>query len=94
MTEKIDVSGLVPANIVGMDQPTRLLVMLTAAHSVETLHVAGLVHGDIEPENVLIKQDGSNFAAKIIDFDNCFIAAEPPPRRNSSAILPIIRPSS
>jgi serine/threonine protein kinase len=79
VTEKIDVSGLVPADIVGMDQVTRLLVMLTAAHSIETLHVAGLVHGDIKPENVLIKQDGSNFAAKIIDFDNCFIAGEPPP---------------
>jgi Protein kinase domain len=63
-----------------MDSATRLLVMLTAARSIETLHVAGLVHGDIKPENVLIKWASTNFTAKIIDFDNCFIAHEPPPK--------------
>jgi eukaryotic-like serine/threonine-protein kinase len=79
VTEKIDVSGLEPADIARMDIERRLLVMLTAAHSIETLHVAGLVHGDIKPPNVLIKQIHANFAAKIIDFDNCFVAYNPPP---------------
>jgi len=79
VTEKIDISGLEPEDIARMDVSSRLLVMLTAVHSIGTLHVAGLVHGDIKPPNVLIKSVRDNFLAKIIDFDNCFVAHMPPP---------------
>ena len=62
-----------------MDRDSRIFIMLTAAKSLDTLHKAGLVHGDVKPDNLLIKAlDKGRFAIKVIDFDNCFPVRNPP----------------
>ena len=79
VTAKVDVTGIEPRDIAAMPQESRIMVMLTACHSLGTLHAAHLVHGDVKPPNVLIKPAEADFVAKIIDFDNCFVEYEPPP---------------
>jgi serine/threonine protein kinase len=78
VTTKVDVSDIGPKDIAGMPRNDRILIMLTASRSLDTLHKAGLVHGDVTPENLLIKALEKGFAIKVIDFDNCFPAHKPP----------------
>jgi serine/threonine protein kinase len=79
VTAKVDVSRISVRDIAAMDRDSRILIMLTAAKSLDTLHKAGLVHGDVKPDNLLIKELGKGrFAIKVIDFDNCFPVHEPP----------------
>ena len=79
VTVKVDVSGIGPREIAALPRGQRILIMLTATKSLDTLHKAGLVHGDVKPENLLIKAlDAGHFAVKVIDFDNCFPVHNPP----------------
>ena len=78
-TDKVDVSRISVGDIAAMDRDSRILIMLTAAKSLDTLHKAGLVHGDVKPDNLLIKAlDKGRCAIKVIDFDNCFPVHDPP----------------
>jgi eukaryotic-like serine/threonine-protein kinase len=79
VTIKVDVSGIGPKEIAALPRGQRIFIMLTAAKSLDTLHKAGLVHGDVKPENLLINAlDEGRFAVKVIDFDNCFPVHDPP----------------
>jgi eukaryotic-like serine/threonine-protein kinase len=79
VTDKVSVSRTSVRDIAALDRESRILIMLTAAKSLDTLHKAGLVHGDVKPDNLLIKAlDKGRFAIKVIDFDNCFPVHRPP----------------
>lgn len=79
ITEAIDVAAISVAAIAALPIDDRLLILKTVTHSVGILHAAGIVHGDIKPDNVLIKLTaGGNYTTKLIDFDNSFVTGEPP----------------
>jgi eukaryotic-like serine/threonine-protein kinase len=80
VTEKIEVMTITAEEVAELPLDTRLLLMITVAHSLNVLHRAGLVHGDIKPPNILIKRlDGGGYGTKLIDFDNAVFAGEPLP---------------
>jgi eukaryotic-like serine/threonine-protein kinase len=80
VTLKVDVTHISPREIAGLPRDDRILIMLTAAKSLETLHRAGLVHGDVKLDNLLVKAlPGGGHAIKVIDFDNCFPVNHPAP---------------
>ncbi|MGQ0841407.1 protein kinase domain-containing protein [Actinokineospora sp.] len=63
--------------------PARQGVLLgTLADSLRLLHRLRIVHGDLKPENVLVHQPvGSDLqVAKLIDFDDAYLAGDPPAR--------------
>jgi hypothetical protein len=75
-----DVTRIGPTEIAALPRDDRILIMLTAAKSLETLHRAGLVHGDVKPDNLLVSVlPGGGHAIKVIDFDNCFPVNHPAP---------------
>jgi eukaryotic-like serine/threonine-protein kinase len=59
--------------------PDQLVLLKTVAHSLRILHDRGIVHGDLKPSNVLIKRTELGYTTKLIDFDNAYLAGEPPP---------------
>jgi eukaryotic-like serine/threonine-protein kinase len=79
VTEKVEVSGLEPADVAALAFPDQLVLLKTVAHSLRILHDRGIVHGDLKPSNVLIKRTELGYTTKLIDFDNAYLAGEPPP---------------
>lgn len=60
-----------------MCEQEKLKLCRILAHSVYRLHENGIVHGDLKPENSLLKRlESGAVTAKLIDFDNCFWESE------------------
>lgn len=79
VTEKVDTTSSTIPQISKLPLQQRLLILKTVAHSVSILHQLSIVHGDIKPENILIKKTSeSNYIAKLIDFDNSYFSSKPP----------------
>lgn len=79
VTEKIDVASLSVAEIATLPLASRVLILKTIAHSLNVLHNAQIVHGDLKPDNVLIKRSKTgSYTAKLIDFDNSYFSGHPP----------------
>jgi serine/threonine protein kinase len=79
VTEKVEVASLEPADVAALAFPDQLVLLKTVAHSLRILHDRGIVHGDLKPSNVLIKRTELGYTTKLIDFDNAYLAGEPPP---------------
>jgi serine/threonine protein kinase len=79
VTEKVEVAGLSPADNSSLPFQDQLVLLKTVAHSLRILHDRGIVHGDLKPSNVLIKRTELGYTTKLIDFDNAYLAGEPPP---------------
>jgi serine/threonine protein kinase len=79
VTEKVEVVGLEPGDVASFAFPDQLVLLKTVAHSLRILHDRGIVHGDLKPSNVLIKRTELGYTTKLIDFDNAYLAGEPPP---------------
>ncbi len=60
------------------DDETRRLCAIIS-HAISSLHQGGIVHADIKHENILYTRlNNGSVTAKVIDFDNSFLAAVPP----------------
>jgi serine/threonine protein kinase len=79
VTEKVEVAGLEPGDVAALPFADQLVLLKTVAHSLRILHDRGIVHGDLKPSNVLIKRTELGYTTKLIDFDNAYLAGEPPP---------------
>ena len=79
VTEKVEVAGLELGDAASLPFPDQLVLLKTVAHSLRILHDRGIVHGDLKPSNVLIKRTELGYTTKLIDFDNAYLAGEPPP---------------
>jgi len=79
VTEKVDPAGLDTEGIARLDFSVRMVLLKTVAHSLKILHDMDIVHSDLKPSNVLIKQTELGYTTKLIDFDSSYIVGSPPP---------------
>jgi serine/threonine protein kinase len=79
VTEKVDAAGLSADDVAALPFRSQLVLLKTVAHSLKILHDLRIVHSDLKPSNVLIKQTELGYTTKLIDFDSSYLAGEPPP---------------
>lgn len=79
ITDKIDVTSLKIQDIARFPLRRRVLILRTVAHSLRILHQLNIVHGDLKPANILIKETlTGDYTTKLIDFDDSYFAGKPP----------------
>lgn len=79
VTEKIDIASLSTKDISKLPLEKILIILKTVTHSLKILHDLNIVHGDLKPDNILIKQTKTGaYTTKLIDFDNSYFSGEPP----------------
>ena len=89
VTENIDTVSLSITEIASLPFKEKILILMTLANSVKILHDLHIVHGDLKPDNILIKRTTTgNLVAKLIDFDDSFLEGEPPKEREQLAGTP------
>ena len=73
VTEKIDALPISVSEIAEMPIEQKHLICKIITHCVNTLHMHGIVHGDIKHDNIMYKKTPKGkFIAKLIDFDASF----------------------
>ncbi|PJM94458.1 serine/threonine protein kinase [Streptomyces sp. CB01373] len=78
VTERIDTSSLEKPQ--ALEPRPKMVLLKTLGTSLKQLHDINVVHGDLKPLNVLVqKRDDAAFhTAKLIDFDDSYVAGKPP----------------
>lgn len=75
----VDVTSIPYDNIWKESKMNKARIMLTVAMSLADVHKAGVVHGDLDPGNILISRAaGGNLITKLIDFTDSFFEQDPP----------------
>ncbi len=78
ITEKIDVSSISIKKISKLPFENKILILKTSTHCVRTLHNLNIIHGDLKPDNLLIKENSfkgeKNYIGKLIDFDDSYFS--------------------
>lgn len=82
VTEKIDTESLSCKDISRLPIDSIILISRCVCHSLRIMHDLGIVHGDLKPDNILIKKTSSAFSGKLIDFDDSYFSGLPPTNEN------------
>lgn len=79
VTDKVDISSVTIEEISELPFEQRILILKTASASLRVLHMLEIVHGDLKPDNILIRRtDKGAYVAKLIDFDSSYFSGNPP----------------
>lgn len=79
VTEKVDAASLGVKEITKLKLEQKILISKIVLHNISTLHSHNIVHGDIKPDNILLKETVTgSYTAKIIDFDSGFLESSAP----------------
>lgn len=79
VTYAVDVASLSVSDIARLSDDKKILLLRTLAHSIRVLHRAGIVHGDLKPDNILVtKGPLGDYITKVIDFDDSYFEKHPP----------------
>lgn len=79
VTQKVVESAMDFALLSKTDMTHKMIIMKVLADSFSMLADRHVVHADVKPDNLLIKQTNSNFyTMKVIDFDGSYLESEPP----------------
>lgn len=80
VTQKVDMESMSCKEISELSLDKILLISKSVAHSIKILHSLDIVHGDLKPDNILIKELGRDkYVGKLIDFDDSYFSMSPPP---------------
>ncbi|MCQ2466623.1 MAG: protein kinase [Clostridia bacterium] len=69
----------VPSVLESLTYDTKLLLMMTAAGALSSVHGKGLIHSDLKLKNILlVKNSTGHYVAKLVDFDSSYFEGDAP----------------
>ena len=78
INEKIDTNSLSLKEISDLPKEKIITIAISVCHSLGILHDLKIVHGDLKPDNILIKETSrGNYSGKLIDFDDSYFSGKP-----------------
>ena len=84
VNERIDTSSLTIDEICHLPVENIFIIARSVCKSLGILHDIGIVHGDLKPDNILIKRTSEKiFTGKLIDFDDSYFSENPPKDREA-----------
>ncbi len=79
VTEKVEITPVNYTATASLPYDKQLVLLKALLYNVKCVHDAGIIHSDLKPDNLIIKQTQNGyFTAKLIDFDSSFFENEPP----------------
>lgn len=94
-TERIEEAKLSVENISKAPANKKHLLLKILAFCLMKLHENGVVHADLKPNNILIKEsETGNLIAKIIDFDGSYLVGDQPDSEEVQGDLPYLAPET
>jgi len=79
VTDKVEITKIRIENIAALPIEKKLLILKVLAHSVNSISAKEIVHGDLKPDNILVKSTSAGYyTVKLIDFDSGFFEKKQP----------------
>ena len=78
VTEKVEPSSITAQDVYRLNEAQKETLIRSILYSYSVLHANGIVHSDVKPENMVLKETTDGYVtAKIIDFDGSFLISNP-----------------
>lgn len=78
VTEKVETSSITAQDVYRLNEDQKDTLIRSILYSYSVLHANGVVHSDVKPENIILKETTDGYVtAKIIDFDGSFLVSNP-----------------
>ena len=74
---KINADTLSLSEISSLPSKEKYKILLRLVQGLQPLHVLGIIHGDLKPDNILVQKDGSSWRIRLIDMNDCYLAGQP-----------------
>ena len=76
VTERIDTASISCQDISKSPLKDIIILVRTVCHSVRILHDLKIVHGDLKPDNILLKKTTGGYSGKLIDLADDYVKDE------------------
>ena len=79
ISEAIDTTTMLPEDVAKLPVKDILSILKSLCQGLRILHINNIVHGDLKPENIIIKKSEMTgfYYAKLIDFDDSYFSGIP-----------------
>lgn len=74
---KINADTLSLSEISSLPSKEKYRILLRLVQGLQPLHVLGIIHGDLKPDNILVQKDGTSWRIRLIDMNDCYLAGQP-----------------
>ncbi len=82
ISEEVPTSQMTIENTRHLSAKHRRNILLSLALGLQRLHLQGIVHADLKPENALLTLENDTFDVRLIDVDSGFLLEDPPKDEN------------